>query len=83
MLEKSAMSLDKINEECYRYISKLTQEISCLEIKLNENESMEWRMLLSNEIMDRRQKIFDDIEIISDSSVDSYRYGKILEIDDC
>ena len=45
MLGKRVMSLDAINEECYQYIGELTQEISCLEMKLSKNESMKQRML--------------------------------------
>ena len=90
MLGKRVMTLDKINKEYYRYISELnqeigelTQEILHLEMKLPKNESMKWRILQSNEIMDRRQKMFDKVEIMSDSSLDSYGYSEMLEIDDC
>ena len=38
MLRKRVTSLDEINEECYRHISELNQEVSRLEIELFENE---------------------------------------------
>ena len=77
------MGFEEINDEGYQYIGELTQEISRLEMKLSKNESMKWRMLQSNKIMDGRQKMFDEVEIMSDSSVDSCRYREILKTDDC
>ena len=66
MLSKRVIALDKINDECYRYIGKLNKEIIWLENELHENdESLEQRTLRSDNI-DRVAKI----DIISDSSAD-------------
>ena len=77
MLGKRVMALDKINDKCYWYIGELNQEVIRLENELHENnESLEWRPLRSDN-MDG----VAEIDIISDSSVESYRYNEYLEYD--
>ena len=79
MLSKRVMSLDKINEECYQYISKLSQEVICLENEVYENdESLEQITVRGNDSTDE----FAEIDIMSDSSAKRYRYNEYLETDD-
>ena len=78
MLGKRVMALDKINDECYRYIGELNQEVIRLENELHENDESLERRILKSDDMDE----VAEINITSDSSAESYGYNEYLEIDD-
>ena len=72
MLGERIMSLDKLNEECYQYIGKLSQEVTHLE---KDSTSDTLREIDTNK-MDGRKKMYDFDEaemmyIFSEDSVSS------------
>ena len=70
------MSLDKIDDKCYQCIGKLNQEAMhlrkrSLSDKISETSkisSVDQRILLDKDNIDRRKKMFDRDEIMHNSS---------------
>ena len=98
VLGKLLTQLEDINDECHRCIGELWTEATRLDHEVcATDDDYECSNFSNNNIMDGRQKIFNEIDIMSDSSVESYRcreimsdssedscrYSEMIETDDC
>ena len=90
--------LEDTNDECHRHIGELWNETTRLDHEAHaRNNDYEHSNFSNNDVMDGRQKTFNEIDVMSDSSVesyrcreimsdaseDSYRHSERIETDDC